>query len=607
VSAAELERSKGLQSDARTPVKDRLRRARASGGRLFTKAAPRDVRKHAAAGRQDDEWEAWSRYLAKRRSRDRLAALVRKFGPDVYLMGSQRPRRLCETLFAALGGDASSQSAANDDVRRALEPLLAAGIDDDGEEVAYLALVATYLADKLAAALGRDVWWPLIESLYQIALDADGLDLTARPVVHQLCAGELRIALACRLGEIAPLAELWTKGRRALSAGMEELLDDEGLPHARHLPHQRALVGAWTRAKLLASKSPEAPWDDDCEAQYPLAVRELLRLRGQVDLLLPAAVWASRSKQNRRLLEVVLPRSQRKQFGSSLLRRAKANTNLPPPAHHSQWAQLAVMRPDWKRSSPRLTVSYADRSIGVDFGIGREAVFSGKWDCVVTVDDRPAAPTGEWEEICWVSDEDVDYLEIEMPLEQGLVVQRQICLARNDQFLFLADAVIGGKARSMQYRGRLPIAAGIEARPADKTREIELSGRKTTALLMPLALGEWRVDRRAGEINVAERSLELVQQASAARLYAPLWIDLAARRQKKAFTWRQLTVAEHRQSVARDVAAGYRVQFGKKQWLVYRSLAERGNRTVLGHNLSTEFLIARFGRDGSVKPLFEIE
>jgi hypothetical protein len=607
VSAAELERSKGLQADARTPVKDRLRRAGASGGRLFSKAAPRDVRKHAAAGRQDDEWEAWSRYLAKRRSGDRLAALVRKFGPDVYLIGSQRPWRSCEALFAAARRGSSSESVANDDVRRALEPLLAAGIDDDGEEVAYLALAATYLSADLAAALGRDLWWPLIESLYHIALDADGLDLTARPVVHQLCAGELRIALACRLGEIAPLAELWTKGRRALSAGMEELLDDEGLPHARHLPHQHALIGAWTRAKLLASKSPEAPWDDDCEAQYPLAVRELLRLRAQANLLPLAAVWASRSKQNRRLLELTMPRRDRKTHETRLFKSRPRKTRLPPPAHHSEWAQTAVMQPDWNRSSPRLIVAYADGAVQLDLVIARDSTFSGKWEFDVTVDGKIAAAAGDWEEICFVSDDDMDYLELEQPLEGGLVVQRQIGLARRDEFLFLADVVIGAEPRAIHYRGRLPLAPGLDARPADQSREVEISGDKVKALAMPLALPEWRVDKRFGELAATEKSIELAQQASACRLYAPLWIDLAARRRKKAFTWRQLTVAEHRQAQPRDVAAGYRVQLGKKQWLVYRALAERGNRTVLGHNLAAEFLISRFGRDGSVKPLIEIE
>jgi hypothetical protein len=66
-------------------------------------------------------------------------------------------------------------------------------------------------------------------------------------------------------------------------------------------------------------------------------------------------------------------------------------------------------------------------------------------------------------------------------------------------------------------------------------------------------------------------------------------------------------VAESLQIVPPHVAAGYRVMVGKHQWLIYRSLAPAANRTLLGHNLATEMLIARFDRNGEVEPLIEIE
>ena len=55
------------------------------------------------------------------------------------------------------------------------------------------------------------------------------------------------------------------------------------------------------------------------------------------------------------------------------------------------------------------------------------------------------------------------------------------------------------------------------------------------------------------------------------------------------------------------VAAGFRVQVSGRQWLGYRSLCPRANRTLLGHNLSTEMLVGRFTKDGLVEPLVEIE
>jgi hypothetical protein len=67
-------------------------------------------------------------------------------------------------------------------------------------------------------------------------------------------------------------------------------------------------------------------------------------------------------------------------------------------------------------------------------------------------------------------------------------------------------------------------------------------------------------------------------------------------------------VAEALQIQPPDVAVGYRVQCGKKQWLIYRSQAARGNRTVLGQNTSSEFLAARFlSPSGDVEQLIMVE
>jgi len=79
------------------------------------------------------------------------------------------------------------------------------------------------------------------------------------------------------------------------------------------------------------------------------------------------------------------------------------------------------------------------------------------------------------------------------------------------------------------------------------------------------------------------------------------------RRRGRPITWRQLTVAEDRKILTPDVAVGYRVQIGKKQWLIYRSVGERGNRTVLGENTISEFMMCRFDAGGAGDQLIEIE
>jgi hypothetical protein len=126
-------------------------------------------------------------------------------------------------------------------------------------------------------------------------------------------------------------------------------------------------------------------------------------------------------------------------------------------------------------------------------------------------------------------------------------------------------------------------------------------------LVLPLALPEWRSDAHIGTLEQTGRRLELAQRAEGTCLFAPLLVDLKPRRFAQRLTWRQLTVAENLAVQAPDVAVGYRVLVGRDQWLIYRALARKGNRTLLGHNLSTEFLAARFLRGGHVEPLVEIE
>jgi hypothetical protein len=159
----------------------------------------------------------------------------------------------------------------------------------------------------------------------------------------------------------------------------------------------------------------------------------------------------------------------------------------------------------------------------------------------------------------------------------------------------------------INYRGALPLCGGIAFRGAAASREGFLVGRKRRALVLPLALPEWRGDVRVGELAQTGAGLELFQGAEGCRLLAPLFIDLDRRRMTRRLTWRQLTVAASLAVQPHDVAVGYRVAIGKRQWLIYRSLARKASRTLLGHNLVSELLVARFDRSGEVEPLLEVE
>jgi hypothetical protein len=278
------------------------------------------------------------------------------------------------------------------------------------------------------------------------------------------------------------------------------------------------------------------------------------------------------------------------------------------PAMNSETSQLAVLRTGWAGWEERLTVAYHSQQISAELICGRERAASGTWNPEVEFNGVPLEPESEWEEICWLSDDDVDYLELEISLSGGVQIQRHLLLARQDHFLFAADAVLGDQPGAIAYRSAMPLTAVMRFAPSDETNDGRLIGRRNCALVLPLALPEWRSEAGGGSLRGQAGTLELRQAArNAQNLFAPLFIDLAPRRFSRPCTWRRLTVAENRQIVPHDLAAGYRVQVGGQQWLFYRSLGPRGNRTLLGHNLVTQFLAARFNRDGVAESLLEIE
>jgi hypothetical protein len=98
----------------------------------------------------------------------------------------------------------------------------------------------------------------------------------------------------------------------------------------------------------------------------------------------------------------------------------------------------------------------------------------------------------------------------------------------------------------------------------------------------------------------------LDHETAGGRCYSPLWLDLEPARQGRPLTWRQLTVADTRQNLPPHQATGFRIQEGLEQWLVYRTLDEPRNRTVLGCNISCGFLVGRIGRTGVVERSIEI-
>ena len=405
-------------------------------------------------------------------------------------------------------------------------------------------------------------------------------------------------------------------------AALEESLllhvDDDGMLREAQLEHWFPLLACWTRCLMLGAVRGQT-LKDDSGSRYQELVESLLRLTRKNGLILftseaemPAIRQLDLWRAAAQFVDLRLRKAMSAIWGTAVISgrpsgaRAKP-AELPPPSANSERAGLAVLRPRW--AAPRLAIDYRGTELRIELEREGDVYFSGPCNPQVAIDGRRLTPQSPWEEICWITDDDVDYLELQLTLSESVAVQRHFIFAREDEFIFLADAVLGDRTAAIEYQMALPFAANASIEHARETRELALvKGGRRRAVILPLALSEWQSDRRWGELAVEAGILQLAQSAAQARnLFAPWFIDLAPRRLRRPVTWRRLSVAEDRQIQPHDAAVGYRVRVGGGQWLFYRSLAVCGNRTVLGHNLVSEFLAARFDRRGVAETLIEIE
>jgi hypothetical protein len=281
------------------------------------------------------------------------------------------------------------------------------------------------------------------------------------------------------------------------------------------------------------------------------------------------------------------------------------------PGYYNAAAKTALLRQSKTGPSDDLLVDFSRSEVELELrGAGKE-LLRGDWTWQATAAGEPLKRAGDWTEVCWHREQACDYLEIELPLSHGWKLERQMLLARKDRFLWLADALLGpagGANVEIRHAHSLPLKNGVAYEAAGETREGSLrTGQRRLANIVPPALAEWRAEYCHAELSPSGGRLSLQQAALGRNLYAPMWIDLDSRRAGRPLTWRRLTVGENLAIVPRDAAVAYRIQAGREQWLIYRSLAPIGNRSVLGHNTCASFVCARISASGETKEIVAIE
>ncbi len=463
--------------------------------------------------------------------------------------------------------------------------------------------------------------------------------------------GELGWLCGLLFPELKPSKAACEKGRGLLIEGLEELLDGAGLPDSEHFANLRSLLGCWTRCLALGKRADFLPWKTKSQRQYEWAIQQTLRFtrKDGSQVFGPEFADKSASLAFRRLIEQALA------LDSDLEDREIAQAVLPgrkTPAgskketvlassgvsYFSDWSQIALLRSGWSHELPGLAVSYGrvgdepndakpfaqgtDGRVRIELNLKAQTVLSGFWDIVVSRNGRRFEPVGDWAATCDVSEPTHDYLELELSLSGGFRLQRHFFLAHEEELLILADSILReadnvrgpfAPGDRIEYESRLPLGPAIRSRAGKPqgTDRLLFSNRAAKevvlARVLPPSLAEQETDAAPGALCADDDALVLRLSGEGNGLFAPLVFDLHGSRTRYPYTWRQLTVGEKLEKVPREKAAGFRVQLFKDQYLLYRSLTAPTNRTVLGHNLVSDFFLGRFDKETGIETILDVE
>jgi hypothetical protein len=492
---------------------------------------------------------------------------------------------------------------------------------------AVIALSATHAL----AALGQlnlcaDSGKQLLQ-LAEVALDSESID----GLLMQSFGLEIGLLLACSSRDKSQL-ELQQDLAENFEAVVEENLDADGWPESRLLEQLASLVGCWSRI-FAVLQAREIEINGSVRLQLEWFVRQCLRMKlncgsmifdRESELSVDDCFWKTVASMSNDPDDAVIVQLMNKSRHSAGLQHGK-KTKLKPamlnklvdPYNVSEWASSFLLRSTWRNKSPRVAVDFSDRHAATNDAtrcfteIARSVkLISGQTIPEIQVGGELATIDGSFEVVCEVHDNDLDYIEVQAELSTGGRLNRQWLLSRTDKFLLLADSVVLSTEDDIEYRCSWPLAPGVATMSETETREVylqDISLKKIQALVLPLALPEWKAERFDGSLQTDSDSLVLNQKSSGQALFAPLVFDLKPNRSKKKRTWRALTVAEDRKAIGSDQGVAYRFQLNNRQWFFYRALASTGNRTFLGQNVVSEFAFYRFHSSGKVTSLINVE
>jgi hypothetical protein len=486
------------------------------------------------------------------------------------------------------------------------------------DEALILAELLRMAGPLLPAKLGVSLW----RCLLLAALD---WPLTAEH--HAVNTGEVPFVLGLFFADVKGMDQLRDLGRETLRVLLEEHTDTDGSLRADTLEQAASWLPPFVRAAEWGHAA-ELPWWNEAGGQrfQHLAGRLAGCLAGDghlafdraksahvLPMLLACGRLAGGSKKDwplNFLMDVARP-SKKHSVKLKASRRRAAEANTDAIVHQSDWGKTACLRNHDGPGANVFALTHHQPLPQIDFSPFGQLFFQGPWELEVSLDNQPVKLPDEWACVCWHTDSDGDYLELQFTLDENLRIERQVFLSRADHFLFMADCISGAGKSAIHYIGRWPLIEGAKVQRNNWSRERTVSLGNLSVRSFPLALPMEIVHSTSGRWDVADgakKSCLELRQTGVGGLYAPVIFDWTPARQSSDADWKTLTVTENGPKVKTDRASGHRLRLGNQQLLIYRSLLLNGElRTVLGHHTGYETVIGRFDKSGDVTPLLVVE
>lgn len=434
-------------------------------------------------------------------------------------------------------------------------------------------------------------------------------------------AAEVPLLGSLTFADVKGAAGLRKEGVVWVGECLDAATDTDGMPHSRVLPHLRGWLGGLTRCLIWAEWTGTKFWTREAAERFEAVVCSAVAMsdgegrlpfdqsaNGLTQSMLSSAAALTEWKPKTNVGRVVKGWSDEPVKDN--FKRASPKKQEPPPTSQSDWAEAAYLRSHWFHAADRMVVGHHGQWPMVDLACAGVPMLMGDWHLHLKLDGKQVDEQGEWYNVCWFSDSDSDYAELQWKLEDGTRIERQLFLARKQQFAIFSDCITTEEEdTAIEFISSIPLFDGIEHQADPATREIILDyDDRQRVRVFPLALDQDRIQKAIGDLSVSDGGLRWEHQGKGGA-YAPVILDWNLERRAEAAVWNPLTVTEDRRVLTASEASGFRVRLGDSQYVLFRSNRNNGeHRAVLGCHTTNESIIGKFSiKTGEVQPLVFVE